>query len=193
MKKLMFQEGDKYGNFTFRGYSTDIEDGKVCGYWHCGHCGQVMTRRNSAVKTGKVKSCGCQGTYNLKAKARHNDPMYCWEVLLYRIKLRCERLDKRKRRSTRTISCSITPEYVRQIYHQQQGKCVYTGVELVPPNRHTRLHDSNIVSVDRIDSSLGYVEGNIQLVTKQVNMMKQSMSHAEFVLLCRIITTNHPA
>lgn len=40
------------------------------------------------------------------------------------------------------------------------------------------------MSIDRIDSNIGYEEGNIQWVDKRINMMKGSLSNEEFVELC---------
>ena len=46
------------------------------------------------------------------------------------------------------------------------------------------------VSLDRIDSSKDYVLGNIQLVLKEVNYMKQSLSQEDFINICKKIS-NH--
>ncbi len=40
------------------------------------------------------------------------------------------------------------------------------------------------MSIDRIDSNIGYEEGNIQWVDKRINMMKGSLSNEEFIELC---------
>jgi hypothetical protein len=41
------------------------------------------------------------------------------------------------------------------------------------------------VSVDRIDSLRGYVEGNVQWVHKKINIMKNVYSQEEFIILCK--------
>lgn len=41
------------------------------------------------------------------------------------------------------------------------------------------------ISIDRINSSLGYVRGNVQFVCDVVNRMKQDLSQVELVLWCR--------
>lgn len=43
------------------------------------------------------------------------------------------------------------------------------------------------LSLDRIDSNKGYVEGNVQWVHKDVNMMKQSYSNERFIGICCMI------
>lgn len=43
------------------------------------------------------------------------------------------------------------------------------------------------ISIDRIDSSVGYVRGNVQFVCDVVNRMKQDLSQVELVLWCNRI------
>jgi len=45
--------------------------------------------------------------------------------------------------------------------------------------------NKNKLSIDRIDSSKGYVEGNIQLVCRAVNYAKHALSQQEFIELCK--------
>jgi hypothetical protein len=47
------------------------------------------------------------------------------------------------------------------------------------------------VSPDRIDSTKGYVKGNIQLVLASVNTFKMDMTQSEFVDLCKAIAKNN--
>lgn len=46
-------------------------------------------------------------------------------------------------------------------------------------------------SIDRIDSSNGYIEDNIQWVHKDVNMMKQKMTNIELIEMCKLIVENN--
>lgn len=47
---------------------------------------------------------------------------------------------------------------------------------------HGRLMTN--VSIDRIDSSKGYEEGNVQLVCHITNLMKQDLSISELKMWC---------
>lgn len=40
------------------------------------------------------------------------------------------------------------------------------------------------ISIDRIDSDVGYVRGNVQFVCDIVNRMKQDLSQAELLIWC---------
>jgi hypothetical protein len=62
-------------------------------------------------------------------------------------------------------------------WNKQEGKCVYTGVELVHPNQNG--NNLNRASLDRIDSNLGYVKGNIQFISIACNHAKNSMTEYE--------------
>ena len=46
-------------------------------------------------------------------------------------------------------------------------------------------------SLDRIDSSKGYVKGNVQWVHKDVNFMKRTLNQQTFVNWCKKITNNN--
>lgn len=46
------------------------------------------------------------------------------------------------------------------------------------------------VSIDRIDSSIGYLPSNIQLVDKRINMLKNILPQDEFIDLCKLVA-NH--
>ena len=42
-------------------------------------------------------------------------------------------------------------------------------------------------SLDRVDSSKGYIEGNVQWVHKMVNMSKQQYTQEEFIEMCTAV------
>lgn len=82
-------------------------------------------------------------------------------------------------------------ELLRQQWETQKGICFYSGLPMVLSNEyHTNGY---VMTVDRIDSSKGYIEGNIALCCSLVNRMKQNMSLIEFKEMCkRILTYENP-
>lgn len=66
-------------------------------------------------------------------------------------------------------------------WNKQEGKCPYTNYDLVlPENGNLKTIDFfHRASLDRIDSSLGYVKGNIQFVSTPINYMKITKSDSE--------------
>lgn len=83
---------------------------------------------------------------------------------------------------------NITIEDVKNQWDSQNGICPYSGIKL-------QLKDSeNIIykpSIDRIDSSKGYIKGNIQFTSIAINFMKSNMSHEETITLCKFIALHN--
>jgi len=74
---------------------------------------------------------------------------------------------------------------IADLYGEQKGLCALTGWGIAFPEcGHPQ---TSLASIDRIDSSFGYLKENIQLVDKRVNMMKQQYSQEEFILICRAV------
>ena len=83
--------------------------------------------------------------------------------------------------------CDLTIEYLLDLYAQQGGRCFYTGLELSPEANHDRT-----LSIDRIDSSVGYVKGNVVLCVWDANGMKQDLKQERFIELCHLVAAQHP-
>jgi len=64
----------------------------------------------------------------------------------------------------------LTLDYLKSVYNTQEGLCAISGVKMTYTCGQGKI-DTNI-SIDRINSDLGYEEGNIQLVCRRVNIMK---------------------
>lgn len=89
----------------------------------------------------------------------------------------------------RKIELSITKEYIWDLYIKQNKKCKFSNIEL------TFLIDgkdrSFTASLDRIDSSLGYIEGNVQWVHKDINIMKNRFTDDYFIKMCKLISESN--
>jgi len=101
-------------------------------------------------------------------------------------------LEQRLNRSIRSIQSkslkrgipfNLTYEHLLSLYQKQQGLCFYSKNEMLlsqskPGDRH------NLLSVDRIEPSKGYVQGNVVLCTWLLNAMKLDSSLNDFVSTC---------
>jgi hypothetical protein len=77
-------------------------------------------------------------------------------------------------------------KYAWKRFLQQDRKCALTGLPLTI--NYSRLTgDPHTASLDRIDSSKGYVRGNIQWIHKDVNMMKRIYDQGYFIEMCRLV------
>ena len=68
---------------------------------------------------------------------------------------------------------------------RQGGKCAITGWDLTMILGHGVVPTN--VSIDRINPSNGYVDGNVQLVCRSVNIAKSDLSMDSFIQLCRSV------
>jgi len=90
------------------------------------------------------------------------------------------------RRLEMTRNSSVTVDVLVDLWDRQGGRCAVTGRPMTYL-KGNRTGLSTNVSLDRIDNSLGYDLGNIRLVCKAVNYMKNVMTDAEMLEWCRAI------
>lgn len=76
---------------------------------------------------------------------------------------------------------NLTEEYLESLLIKQGYKDYYTGI--IPK-------DYNEYSIDRIDSSKGYIEGNIVITTNTINTMKNNLTTEEFRNQIRLVYEN---
>lgn len=98
----------------------------------------------------------------------------------------------RKRRygaRDKDIRFEITFEYASELFEKQNGQCALTGICLkIPRNLKEYLERYGTASIDRIipgqKQTLGYIEGNIRWVHKDVNFMRNNLSDKAFREIC---------
>lgn len=73
--------------------------------------------------------------------------------------------------------CDLDLKFLLSLYDNQQGKCALSGINL----ETATFYNPRGISIDRIDSDVGYIKGNIQLVCWVVNQMKNNLSNEELI------------
>jgi len=87
----------------------------------------------------------------------------------------------------------VTLEDLKGVWDKQKGRCPYTGWELKnmenmsTKNQLPKTPDR--ASLDRIDSSKGYVNGNIQFVSYMAQIAKNEFSDGELRSFCEAVVT----
>jgi hypothetical protein len=111
-------------------------------------------------KLNQRRSCGCNGSRKPEGVAAFNE--------VYR--------DYKRKAKKRGLEWSLSEEFFREI---TQRDCVYCGVK---PNNCTTKNTGDFTynGVDRVDSDLGYYEGNVVPCCGSCNLAKGVKSLAEW-------------
>lgn len=125
----------------------------------------------------RCKECKTQQYNKRRINNRGKDPL---ERLL------TERFCGVKTRSINNkLELDFDREYLKSLWFLQKGKCALTNIDMTYELYQGRTHTN--FSVDRIDSSKGYIKGNIQLVCMVVNQMKNNLTVEELMFFCKAI------
>ena len=89
-----------------------------------------------------------------------------------------------------TLSKEITKKYLYDLYIKQNKKCALSGRDIYLSASKSDKKE-NTASVDRIDSSKGYIPINVQWVHKRINIMKWAYSQDYFIELCEKVANNN--
>jgi hypothetical protein len=148
-------------------------------------CGNTIEIFWTSLSSRVTKSCGCDFTYD-KTTGENN----------YRFKgykgIRAGFWNNYVSKATaRGLVFNITKEYAWDLFESQERKCALSGVTLVLGT--SKKGSITTASLDRVDSNLGYVEGNIQWVHKTLNIMRMALSVEEFVEWCHRVALQHPS
>lgn len=81
----------------------------------------------------------------------------------------------------------LSIDFLYELFLIQNGKCAISGRDMTYIAGEGRIPTN--ISIDRINSSIGYEEENIQLVCRQANVMKMELSHEELYSWCEDILT----
>jgi len=151
----------------------------------CSKCSEpihytTLKSYNAAVAKGTMCP-SCRTTENNKSPKRNNkkenNPAWCgYGDVPGKV------YSKLKRdASKRSIYFAITIEEINNQYQYQHKLCALTGIP---------LKFGVDASVDRINSDFGYQLDNIQIVHKDLNMMKKDMPNEAFISWCKLVA-NH--
>lgn len=136
-------------------------------WWKCKcDCGKICIKNGVDLRTGRTKTCGCQiSLINKRNWCGYGDiPKSKWGVI-------------NQNALQRGQEFLITIEYCDKIWKKQGGKCYLSGLPI--------SFKDNTASLDRIDSSKGYIKNNVAWCHKHINFCKQMYSKDYFIELCK--------
>lgn len=152
-------------------------------------CGYRGTRRKDHVLSGRTVSCK---SFASKITAKNHPP----PAPIYK---GCGDLGRtfwghiKSTAKKRGISFDITIEYAWDLFLKQNKKCALSGVEITLTKKTHKCnpdYKNFTASLDRIDSTKPYFEGNVQWVHKEINYIKRDLTDEEFVTWCKLVSQN---
>lgn len=157
--------GKKIGRWNIISKIPDTNKHRTKWLCKC-DCGKEKIILQQSLINSSSQSCGC-----LKRELLWQG---CGELPMYYFNTTKNRARKLQ------IEFNISIEYLWNLFLQQDRKCALSGVEICFTQKWKKRGEQT-ASIDRIDSSKGYIEGNVQWVHKDVNYMKQEYSMEYFL------------
>jgi len=166
------------------------KEGKmICEYCNTEHPLNKFRKGRVAKEGYESWSSQCDNCRNENRTTNRNNKILnsslkeFFEMIIKDAKYRNNAFNKKNEDIKREFN--ISSEYLVNIWEKQKGKCYYSGRDLqynkikeeLPEDK--RIHPER-VSIDRIDSKKGYIEGNIVLCCWTANNIKQDLSMEEF-------------
>lgn len=177
MEGKTFPQGTKVLKFL---YHKNDQSYYLC---KCTECGNEYRQDGYSTRIGRQ---GCKYCRTRKDWSPEiiNEPVEVGDITRQWWAKRIIQVVKKRRKTRPEFEYNIDMKYAWDILVEQDNKCAYTKLPLEFPKDAI----GGTASLDRIDSSKGYVKGNIQWVHTNVNNMKGALTHNEFINICKKIT-----
>lgn len=78
------------------------------------------------------------------------------------------------------VYSDIDIEYLEKLWQEQEGKCAISKVPL-HLKKWNQKNKPDTASLDRIDSKIGYIRGNVQFLAYSLNLAKNSFTNEVFL------------
>lgn len=167
LKYRKYKSGDKKHNLTIIDYTTNSKDHtQVIVKCDCGNIGEISTYH-----FGKIKTC----KYCFYSKKGKNHPSYKGSINITQTYFSQIKLNAKKR----NLKFNLNIKLLDKLLVKQNYKCYLSGKQI-------SVHD-HTASLDRIDSSKGYLKNNIAWIHKDIQRMKSDFDLSYFQQTCSMI------
>lgn len=182
-------KGEKFGLLTALEQITFKDKRK----WKCQcDCGNITEVSLYHLINNNTKSCGC-----LHKRKGKDSPFFkgCGELPLDVFSVSRRNAIGGGKFNRKPKEFAITIEQAWEQFLKQNRRCALTGLELSfgegPQIKQKYSKTSTrTASLDRIDSTKGYIVGNIQWIHKDINIMKNDLDTKTFLYYCSLIHEN---
>lgn len=168
--------GEVFGRLTVLGLSEISRNGHSRWHVKC-ECGTEKTVLGTHLVQKKIRSCGCLHFNHHKGQfvKGHRGNFKGYELIPLSYFSSVKR-GANGGKGRKPIEFNLT---IKDMWEVFTGKCVLSSLPID--------FKSRTASLDRIDSSKGYIKENIQWLHKDVNMMKRHYNQEYFMKLCKLI------
>lgn len=171
-----FKNGDKFGKYTIVDESLVINrEAQVLCQCDCGY-----TKYVSCWTLLNGKSKGCLKCNNPRPK-NENPSWKGYEHISGKYYGRIKRNAQK-----RNIEFNVSIEYFNELLTKQNFKCKLSGLDISFSHSKKDNYEAT-ASIDRISSNMGYIEGNLQWIHKDINLMKNHFQQDYFISICERI------
>lgn len=147
-------------------------------------CGNTTIKPLSSLTYGMSISCGCLS----HRKGKDNPHFIGYEEISGKFFTHIKRTamggTNKRKRLCKNFDLSI--KFLWELFLKQNRNCALSGLPLKFSSEKGLKNGT--CSLDRIDSSKGYMEDNVQWVHKKVNIMKNNFNQNEFIEICKSIS-----
>lgn len=135
-------------------------------------CGKESVVSLGNLKTGSVKSCGCQRTILIKNALERKDKQE--QLFEYLLK------DYKKGAKNRNLDFNLSDNIFKFLIF---SNCYYCGVPPGQLRSHFKFKDKDVFynGIDRLDSDKGYFEENCVSCCKMCNYAKRNIDFQEYI------------
>ena len=161
----------------YRGSRTKTE-------FQCPYCHTFFLEEPLHIWQNNTKSCGCS-TYRWRTCNTYTGTKDISGNYFNRLIANAK---------CRNIEFNITKEYAQHLLEKQNYKCALTGLDICG-SRNTKkkcsTYKEQTASLDRIDNTKGYIDGNLQWIHKHINWIKQDFTEEQLLEYCRLLIKHH--
>ena len=169
--------------------------GRKMGICTCDNCGVEFTKPQSEInrnlKIGRRNFCtrSCSGMGNFK---NFGDGKNNYDISKHSGNSRDEFTPFRyhlRNCKKRYKDFNIDLPHLNELWESQNGVCPFSGVKLIL-NAYTDIFKDQrySASLDRIDSTKGYIKGNVRWVSRSINHLKNDMTDEQLIEFLKIIS-----